>query len=58
MINAPSNKILPLSSTPSPPEEIRKLSQCNEMFFNLSMEHFWRQNTMDFHGILAIAATG
>ena len=58
MINAPSNKILPLSSTPSPPEEIRKLSQCNEILFNLSMEHFWRQNTMDFHGILAIAATG
>ena len=43
MINTPSNKILLLSSTTPPPKEIRKLSQCNEILFNLSMEHFWRQ---------------
>ena len=58
IMNDPSNKIVPLSSTTPPPEEIRNLSQCNEILFNISMEHFWRQNTMGFHEILTIGATG
>ena len=48
IMNAPSNKIAPLSSTTPPPEDIRKLSQCSEILFNLRMEHFWRQNTMGY----------
>ena len=58
MKNAPSNQILLLSSTPPPSEEIRKLSQCDEIPSNLSMEHFWCQNPMGFHEILAFYATG